>query len=196
MPRSCCRKRSGLPALSRLRRLTCPAFHPAANRPERPFTVGRLSRDQPFKHHREDPMLYLMLAEQGCVVGIMGGTVLHEPAAKIRFHQTTRRRRRSRTGFPTPAGLLLLPHRRANVRGFRSGGIRGDGLRPACSVRTARWLCRTHPARRKRISDRNAGGGLRLHPCASRKTSRCASASAKLLGIQWRNYTTPTTGRN
>lgn len=53
-------------------------FHPAANRPVLPFTVGRLSRDQPFKHHREDPILYMMLAEQGCAVRIMGGTVLHD----------------------------------------------------------------------------------------------------------------------
>lgn len=54
------------------------AFRPAENRPEHLFSVGRLSRDQIFKHHREDPMLYMMLAEQGCAVRIMGGTVLHD----------------------------------------------------------------------------------------------------------------------
>jgi len=54
------------------------AFHPAANQPDRAFTIGRLSRDQVFKHHREDAMLYMMLAEQGCAVRIMGGTVLHD----------------------------------------------------------------------------------------------------------------------
>jgi glycosyltransferase involved in cell wall biosynthesis len=36
------------------------------------FTVGRLSRDDPFKHHPEDPALYRMLVDRGCRVKIMG----------------------------------------------------------------------------------------------------------------------------
>ena len=40
------------------------------------FTVGRLSRDDDYKHHREDPELYKKLAASGCRVRIMGGTCL------------------------------------------------------------------------------------------------------------------------
>ena len=36
------------------------------------FIVGRLSRDDPFKHHPEDPALYRMLVDRGCRVKIMG----------------------------------------------------------------------------------------------------------------------------
>jgi glycosyltransferase involved in cell wall biosynthesis len=42
----------------------------------RPFTVGRVSRDAPDKHHPEDPALYRMLASRGLKVRIMGGTCL------------------------------------------------------------------------------------------------------------------------
>ena len=42
----------------------------------RPFTVGRISRDIPEKHHRQDPSLYRMLAGQGIHVKVMGGTCL------------------------------------------------------------------------------------------------------------------------
>lgn len=42
----------------------------------RPFTVGRVSRDAPDKHHSEDPALYRMLASRGLRVRIMGGTCL------------------------------------------------------------------------------------------------------------------------
>jgi glycosyltransferase involved in cell wall biosynthesis len=40
------------------------------------FTVGRLSRDDDHKHHREDALLYRRLAQSGCRVRIMGGTCL------------------------------------------------------------------------------------------------------------------------
>lgn len=40
------------------------------------FTVGRMSRDVPNKHHPDDPELYLELANQGIKVRIMGGTCL------------------------------------------------------------------------------------------------------------------------
>lgn len=42
----------------------------------RPFTVGRISRDIPEKHHSQDPSLYRMLAAQGVRVRVMGGTCL------------------------------------------------------------------------------------------------------------------------
>lgn len=42
----------------------------------RPFTIGRMSRDDPAKHHPEDPALYRMLASRGVRVRIMGGTCL------------------------------------------------------------------------------------------------------------------------
>jgi glycosyltransferase involved in cell wall biosynthesis len=42
----------------------------------RPFTVGRVSRDAPDKHHPDDPALYRMLASRGLRVRIMGGTCL------------------------------------------------------------------------------------------------------------------------
>lgn len=40
------------------------------------FTVGRLSRDVPEKHHAEDASLYRLLAAQGIQVRVMGGTCL------------------------------------------------------------------------------------------------------------------------
>jgi len=45
-------------------------------RPERPFTVGRLSRDLPEKHHPGDPALYGQLVREGVRVRILGGTSL------------------------------------------------------------------------------------------------------------------------
>ncbi len=42
----------------------------------RAFTVGRVSRDVPQKHHAQDPSLYRMLAAHGIRVRIMGGTCL------------------------------------------------------------------------------------------------------------------------
>lgn len=72
------REENGLPGRVEASPIDLSAFSPLTHRPVRPFTVGRLSRDQPFKHHREDPMLYQMLAQQGCAVRIMGGTILRE----------------------------------------------------------------------------------------------------------------------
>ncbi|MES2413637.1 MAG: glycosyltransferase [Pseudomonadota bacterium] len=43
---------------------------------DRPFTIGRMSRDALDKHSPEDPMLYRMLAAKGFLVRIMGGTCL------------------------------------------------------------------------------------------------------------------------
>jgi glycosyltransferase involved in cell wall biosynthesis len=53
-------------------------FSPAAGETPRPFTVGRLSRDNLLKHHRDDPAFYVRLAEAGCRVRVMGGTCLAE----------------------------------------------------------------------------------------------------------------------
>lgn len=50
-------------------------FRPAGYRTERPFTVGRLSRDVAAKHHPEDPSLYRMLAAKACRIRIMGGSL-------------------------------------------------------------------------------------------------------------------------
>ncbi len=52
-------------------------FVPATSRPSGPasasaFTVGRLSRDIPEKHHPDDPELYRRLVERGCRIRIMG----------------------------------------------------------------------------------------------------------------------------
>ena len=38
------------------------------------FTVGRLSRANPKKHHSDDPALYRRLIEEGCRVRIMGSS--------------------------------------------------------------------------------------------------------------------------
>jgi glycosyltransferase involved in cell wall biosynthesis len=46
-----------------------PATHPE-------FTVGRMSRDAPIKHHPEDVELYRLIAESGSRVRMMGGTCL------------------------------------------------------------------------------------------------------------------------
>jgi glycosyltransferase involved in cell wall biosynthesis len=43
--------------------------------PRQKFIVGRLSRDDPVKHHEEDALLYRQLAENGCHVRIMGSSV-------------------------------------------------------------------------------------------------------------------------
>ena len=48
-------------------------FVPAPSRePSAAFTVGRLSRANPKKHHSDDPTLYRRLVEEGCRIRIMG----------------------------------------------------------------------------------------------------------------------------
>lgn len=49
-------------------------FVPSASKPaaSRPFTIGRLSRADPVKHHSDDPALYRQLVDYGCRVKIMG----------------------------------------------------------------------------------------------------------------------------
>jgi glycosyltransferase involved in cell wall biosynthesis len=53
-------------------------FHPRNRVPGDRFRVGRHSRDDPRKHHRDDPSLYLMLAWRGLQVSLMGAGVLKE----------------------------------------------------------------------------------------------------------------------
>lgn len=54
-------------------------FAPSASKPSGStsagFTVGRLSRAVPKKHHLDDPALYRELVEHGCYVKIMGATL-------------------------------------------------------------------------------------------------------------------------
>ncbi|MDR3580678.1 MAG: glycosyltransferase family 4 protein [Oryzomonas sp.] len=47
------------------------------------FTVGRLSRDVPLKHHPDDPRFYRRLASQGATIRIMGGCVLSADLADM-----------------------------------------------------------------------------------------------------------------
>ena len=49
----------------------------------RPFTVGRLSRDTPTKHHAEDGAMWRALAAGGMRVRIMGGTCLANELAGV-----------------------------------------------------------------------------------------------------------------
>lgn len=51
-------------------------FRPATERAPGAVRIGRLSRDTADKHHFPDIALYRHLAQQGCHVRIMGGTVL------------------------------------------------------------------------------------------------------------------------
>ena len=72
----------------------------------RVFTVGRLSRDDVSKHHREDPELYRHLAESGCRVRIMGGTCLAAAAGRCAECGIVARRRGKRGGLFELARLL------------------------------------------------------------------------------------------
>lgn len=47
-------------------------FRPAHAMAARPFTIGRLSRDEDYKHHPEDARIYRALAGEGYRVRIMG----------------------------------------------------------------------------------------------------------------------------
>ena len=47
-------------------------FVPTPTKESSSFTVGRLSRANPKKHHPDDPALYRRLVEEGCQVRIMG----------------------------------------------------------------------------------------------------------------------------
>ncbi|PLP58519.1 group 1 glycosyl transferase [Mesorhizobium loti] len=51
-------------------------FSPRPGRQDRPFTVGRLSRDSPAKHHPDDIQVYEALLADGAAVRLQGGAVL------------------------------------------------------------------------------------------------------------------------
>jgi glycosyltransferase involved in cell wall biosynthesis len=53
-------------------------FVPPPARAERPFTIGRLSRDEEGKHHAEDSALYARAIDAGMRVRVMGGTSLRD----------------------------------------------------------------------------------------------------------------------
>ena len=46
------------------------------------FTVGRLSRDTPEKHHPNDMALYQKLVQSGCIIDVMGATAAMRTAAE------------------------------------------------------------------------------------------------------------------
>lgn len=56
-------------------------FRPA-RAADRPFTVGRMSRDTADKHHAEDKDLYDALLQMGCHLEIQGGTILRDRLAE------------------------------------------------------------------------------------------------------------------
>ncbi|HWU82829.1 MAG TPA: glycosyltransferase family 4 protein [Methylophilaceae bacterium] len=49
---------------------------PMAKSPNRPFTVGRSSRDVTYKHHVDDPLLYRALLEAGCKIELVGASCI------------------------------------------------------------------------------------------------------------------------
>ncbi|MFD1987989.1 glycosyltransferase family 4 protein [Mesorhizobium newzealandense] len=53
-------------------------FLPQPAKPGRPFTLGRLSRDTPDKHHADDVPLYEALLAGGVALRIQGGMVLKD----------------------------------------------------------------------------------------------------------------------
>ena len=55
-----------------------PAPTPAPAPSSRAFTVGRMSRDVPTKHHQDDPAVYNTLARTGVALRVMGGTCLRD----------------------------------------------------------------------------------------------------------------------
>ncbi|HWV18193.1 MAG TPA: glycosyltransferase [Rhodocyclaceae bacterium] len=66
---------SGLPGVITPILIDQDTYTPAAQRPPA-FTIGRMSRDAPEKHHPDDPSLYRMLAWSGTQIRIMGGSCL------------------------------------------------------------------------------------------------------------------------
>jgi glycosyltransferase involved in cell wall biosynthesis len=57
---------------------------PRIGRPQRPFTVGRMSRDIRTKHHEDDAALWRALAQAGFRVRLMGATCLAGELAATR----------------------------------------------------------------------------------------------------------------
>ncbi len=75
------RARTGLPGIVQVSPIDLNRFRPRfklSQHEGRTFTVGRLSRDVPEKHHPEDIGIYQWLAGKGGASMIMGGTVLEK----------------------------------------------------------------------------------------------------------------------
>ena len=71
------KQRTGLPGTVQESFIDLERFSPRPPAaPPRPFTVGRLSRDVPSKHHPDDPRFYAALTAAGMSVRVMGGTCL------------------------------------------------------------------------------------------------------------------------
>ena len=72
------REMTGLPGLVHTSPIDLSRFKPAspATRQQRPFTVGRLSRDIAAKHHPDDVALWREIADQGIRVRLMGATCI------------------------------------------------------------------------------------------------------------------------
>jgi len=66
----------GLPGLVEPSPISLSTFTPSTERHQRPYTIGRHSRDILYKYSEDDPSLCRMLALQGHQVRIMGGTCL------------------------------------------------------------------------------------------------------------------------
>ena len=70
------RNAMGLPGIISPTLIDLERFHPSHRNPTERFTIGRHSRDDPFKHHPDDPTLYAMLAWAGVGTRLMGATCL------------------------------------------------------------------------------------------------------------------------
>lgn len=75
------RARTGLPGIVQVSPINLNKFRPkfkSSQHDGRAFTIGRLSRDVPEKHHPDDIGIYQWLAGMGGASRIMGGTVLEK----------------------------------------------------------------------------------------------------------------------
>ncbi len=73
------REWAGRPGRVEISPIDLSKFHPpdrTTRSDNAPFTVGRLSRDDPRKHHPDDPSFYRECLEAGMRVRILGGTCL------------------------------------------------------------------------------------------------------------------------
>jgi glycosyltransferase involved in cell wall biosynthesis len=64
----------GHPGIVHVSPIDISRFSPAPAPAGQMFTIGRLSRDTPLKHHAGDAVLYRRLAEQGCRIRVMGAS--------------------------------------------------------------------------------------------------------------------------
>ena len=92
-------------------------FKPAHRAPESGrFTVGRLSRDDQYKHHPQDVRLYRDLADRGMRVRLMGASVFRESLGKVESIELL-----DTGAIAAPVFLLSL-----DAFIYRTGPIRGE----------------------------------------------------------------------